>query len=195
MLRFMLSIAAALSLAAPSLALACPAHADGGESACACAHKAENGKKPCCAGEKGEEACACKNKEACAAKNEGKGCACAKGKKEQTAWRDISVDALSEIHASKGKVSVYDVNPAELRAKEGVIPGAILLGSSSEYDVSLLPGDKNEKLVFYCANTRCTASHRAAERALGAGYTDVNVLPAGIKGWKEAGKATSKPQS
>jgi len=30
------------------------------------------------------------------------------------------------------------------------------------------------------------ASHQAAGRAVEAGYTDVNVLSTGIKGWKDA---------
>jgi rhodanese-related sulfurtransferase len=43
---------------------------------------------------------------------------------------------------------------------------------------------------------QCGASHVAAERAIEAGYSDVAVLPDGIKGWKQAGQATTPaPQS
>lgn len=93
------------------------------------------------------------------------------------------------------KVSVIDVNGAETRAKMGVIPGAILLSSSSKYDVKELPADKDAGLVFYCANERCGASKTAASRAIEAGYKDVSILPAGIKGWVAEGYKTETPRS
>jgi rhodanese-related sulfurtransferase len=37
------------------------------------------------------------------------------------------------------------------------------------------------------------ASHEAARRAVGAGYTDVSVMADGISGWAAAGKPTTKP--
>lgn len=93
------------------------------------------------------------------------------------------------------KATPVDANGPQTRDSQGVIPGAVLLTSSSQYDVKELPSDKNAKLVFYCANEKCTASHAAARRALENGYTDVAVLPAGISGWKQAGQPTSKPNS
>ena len=103
---------------------------------------------------------------------------------------------MQEVAAlQKGKAAIFDVNGAGVRTKFGVIPGATLLSSSSQYDLSVLPKNKATKLVFYCANTRCTAAPTAAERAIGAGYTDVNVLHVGIAGWKEAGKKTDAPRS
>lgn len=88
-----------------------------------------------------------------------------------------------------------DANGKETRASQGIIPGAVLLTSSSTYAVSELPADKNAKLVFYCANQKCGASHAAAKRALENGYTNVAVLPEGIAGWKQAGQPTAKPNS
>lgn len=37
------------------------------------------------------------------------------------------------------------------------------------------------------------ASHEAARRAVSAGYTNVEVMSDGIKGWKAAGKEVSYP--
>ncbi len=88
-----------------------------------------------------------------------------------------------------------DANGQATRSSQGVIPGAVLLTSSSEYALSELPANKNGKLVFYCASERCGASHAAAQRAIQAGYTDVTVLPAGITGWKKAGQPTARPNS
>lgn len=93
------------------------------------------------------------------------------------------------------KAVAVDANGQQTRTSQGVIPGAVLLTSSSGYELKELPADKNSKLVFYCANEKCTASHTAARRALENGYTDVAVLPEGISGWKKAGQPTAKPNS
>ncbi|MHB8876052.1 MAG: rhodanese-like domain-containing protein [Myxococcaceae bacterium] len=109
--------------------------------------------------------------------------------------KKITVAELATLREAK-QAKPVDVNGAETRAKFGVIPGAVLLTSSSAFDPAKeLPAAKDSKLVFYCANTRCTASTTAALRALGAGYTDVSILPDGIKGWKDAGKTTELPRS
>ncbi len=88
-----------------------------------------------------------------------------------------------------------DANGEATRTSQGVIPGAVLLTSSTQYAVAELPKDKEARLVFYCANEKCTASYTAAVRALEHGYTNVAVLPAGIFGWRQAGQPTTKPNS
>ena len=88
---------------------------------------------------------------------------------------------------------IYDVNVESTRANVGVIPGAKLLSSSSDFDVKKeLPLDQNKSLVFYCANTQCTASHTAAERAIKFGFKNVSVMVEGIYGWRDAGKPLQK---
>lgn len=87
-------------------------------------------------------------------------------------------------------VAVFDVNGDGVRKEHGKIPTATLLTSSEDYDVAELPAEKDKKLVFYCSNTQCGASKKGASKALAAGYTDVNVLPVGVIGWKEAGHET-----
>ncbi|MBL9037022.1 MAG: rhodanese-like domain-containing protein [Archangium sp.] len=94
------------------------------------------------------------------------------------------------------KATPVDANGKETRSTQGVIPGAVLLTSSSQFDAAKeLPAAKDTKLVFYCANTKCSASDAAAKKAMQAGYTDVAVLREGIAGWKQAGQPTSKPNS
>lgn len=104
--------------------------------------------------------------------------------------RDRSVDEVASLTAAK-KVTVVDVNGAETRAKLGVIPGAVLL-SGTEFATTELPADKTKPVVFYCGSLQCGASHKAASRAASNGWTDVAVLPVGIKGWVDAGKPTQK---
>ena len=100
---------------------------------------------------------------------------------------EVTVDQLALL-LNKKEVTVVDANGTDTRQKQGKIPGAILLSHFEKYDLAELPAAKDTKLVFYCANTHCGASHKGAEKAMLAGYTDVSVLPAGIAGWREAGK-------
>jgi rhodanese-related sulfurtransferase len=126
--------------------------------------------------------------------------ACDADKKEQaaaTTVKSLTIPELTSLQKEK-KATVLDANFEQFRKQNGVIPGAVMLTSFNKYDVAKeLPAAKDSKLVFYCANTQCMASHAAAQRALEAGYTDVNVLPDGLLGWKKAGQptATVTPQS
>jgi len=102
-------------------------------------------------------------------------------------------DLATMIESHDAKLAVYDVNSPKTRKADGVIPGAKLLSSASKFDVKKeMPAQKDAKLVFYCANTECTASHSAAKRAMENGYTDVSVMADGIQGWLKAGKPASK---
>ena len=75
--------------------------------------------------------------------------------------------------------------------------GASFVALSPEHPLAQELAKKDAKLVFYCANTMCGASHGAAAKAVEAGYTDVAVLPDGLMGWKKAGQKTAsfKPNS
>jgi len=112
---------------------------------------------------------------------------------EKDNFKLIHVSDLERLMAAKdAQVYVYDADPPDYRHREGVIPGAKLLPSSDRYDVATeLPADKSAKLVFYCYNLRCMASHAAARRAAKAGYTDVSVMVDGIDGWKKAGMSAA----
>ncbi|MFZ5468861.1 MAG: rhodanese-like domain-containing protein [Myxococcota bacterium] len=113
----------------------------------------------------------------------------------QPAVQTLTVEQLALLQQEK-KASTVDANGEKTRAKHGVIPGAILLTSAVKYDPAKeLPAAKETKLVFYCANEKCSSAKNAAERALEAGYQDVAVLPVGIMGWKSAGKKTDLPRS
>jgi rhodanese-related sulfurtransferase len=101
-------------------------------------------------------------------------------------------DLQSMMDNSSQKLAIFDANSTDTRKTEGLIPGAKPLSSSSHYDVAKeLPQDKSTTLVFYCANTACTASHAAASRAMNAGFKNVSVLADGIQGWKKSGKPVS----
>lgn len=104
-------------------------------------------------------------------------------------FKTLHVEDLDKLLTAKQKVFVYDVNTESTREKVGLIPGAALINDGSDYSVEKsLPKDKKSKLVFYCANTMCTASHTAAEKAISSGYKDVSVMVDGIYGWRDAKK-------
>lgn len=110
--------------------------------------------------------------------------------------KKLSVPELAALRKT-GKPVIFDANSSEFRAKNGVIPGAKLLTGSATYEPAReLPAARDASLVFYCASEKCTASDKAAQRAIEAGYVDVSILPAGLKGWKGAGQPTQAiPQS
>ncbi len=107
--------------------------------------------------------------------------------------KKIAEVTVSDVeHFVKGKsATILDANDDDTRKEYGVVPGALLLASYKEYPLSVLPATKTDKLVFYCGGTQCRASDQAAARAASAGYSDVSVMRAGIRGWKAAWQATS----
>jgi rhodanese-related sulfurtransferase len=109
--------------------------------------------------------------------------------------KSVTVAEVVKLQQSE-KAKAVDANSTDFRAKNGVIPGSIQLTSSTQYDPAAeLPQAKDTKLIFYCASEKCGASHQAAERAIGAGYTNVMVMPEGMNGWKKSGQKTAKPNS
>ena len=105
----------------------------------------------------------------------------------------VAKEAFQKIHIAdlekmmQEGVQVYDANVEGTRRNVGLIHGAHALLSSDNFGPSELPSDKNAPLVFYCANTMCTASHEAAKRALSLGYKHVMVMVDGVYGWRKAG--------
>ena len=114
---------------------------------------------------------------------------------EAKAVPEVTVTQVASFTKDKS-ATIFDANDADTRKEYGVVPGAVLLASHKDYPLSVLPQAKSDKLVFYCGGTQCRASDAAAARAASAGYSDVSVMRAGIRGWKDAGMPTSAaPQS
>ncbi len=106
-----------------------------------------------------------------------------------TEVQEVSVEEVKQLIADKSaKFAIVDANNDGARKDAGTIANAILLTSYNQYALSELPANKATTLVFYCYNSYCQASHAAAERAIGEGYTDVRVMKAGIAGWNKANK-------
>lgn len=108
--------------------------------------------------------------------------------------KEVTVAEVAGFIKAKS-ATIVDANGPDTRASQGVVPGAVLLTSSHDYALDELPSAKDTKLVFYCGGTLCRASDHAAKRASAAGYADVSVMRAGIRGWKQAGEPTETPRS
>ncbi len=66
-------------------------------------------------------------------------------------WKELSIPDSKVAHAAGA--AFFDANTEDFRKKNGKVPGATLLASSSRYDVAAtLPADKNKQLVFYCSS-------------------------------------------
>lgn len=89
-----------------------------------------------------------------------------------------------------GRATAVDANDTDTRRKYGMVPGAVLL-TSKNYALSELPSAKAEPLIFYCGGMQCRASDSAASRAVSAGYANVSIMRAGIRGWIGAGQPTN----
>jgi len=113
---------------------------------------------------------------------------------EEKKIAEVTVTDVQRFVKDKS-ATILDANDGDTRKEYGVVPGAVLL-SGKDYPLSSLPASKTDKLVFYCGGTQCRASDKAAGRAASAGYADVSVMRAGIRGWRDAGQATNPaPQS
>lgn len=105
---------------------------------------------------------------------------------------EVTVEQVDRWRASADtNPVVFDANGKGTRTKIGYVPGAVLLADYRDCSKEL-PEDKDSKLVFYCYNEDCGASHEAAEVAAKHGFKDVNVMTAGIVGWHKAGKPVEK---
>lgn len=100
--------------------------------------------------------------------------------------RPVTVAELAGF-IERNEVTVID-NNGQQRYAAGHIPGARWVGHD-QVTAAVLPTDRAARVVFYCHNEQCTACHTAARQAIGLGYTNVFILPAGIVGWTGAGRA------
>ena len=73
----------------------------------------------------------------------------------------------------------------------GHIPGAVNV-DYEKMTAAMLPGNKDEPLVFYCAGGMCPVGRMAANKASSWGYTNVSVYEGGMKDWQSCGMPVAK---
>ena len=101
--------------------------------------------------------------------------------------KTISPRDLQQL-VDQRQVTTLDVNSPQSWAKARV-PGALNL-DPLQFKEEELPRDKASTLVFYCSNFMCRKAPNAARRAERMGYSNVQVMSAGISGWLAAGLPT-----
>jgi rhodanese-related sulfurtransferase len=97
--------------------------------------------------------------------------------------KTVSPEQLHQLIQRKN-ATVIDVNSRDSWTTARV-PGALNLDPAG-YTDSDLPDDKDSALVFYCSNPLFRKAPSAARRAKKMGYSNVQVMSAGISGWLTA---------
>lgn len=69
----------------------------------------------------------------------------------KASFAEISVADATAMQKS-GNATFFDANTDDFRESNGKVPGAVLLPSSHDYELSLLGQDKDRQLVFYCTS-------------------------------------------
>jgi rhodanese-related sulfurtransferase len=95
---------------------------------------------------------------------------------------EINTGALLEIMTGKRPYHLYDARPVK-RFGNAYIPGARPAHPGDENFLDLLPGDKDELLIFYCGGPTCPYTGTAVDLAQKAGYTNLRGYQAGLPGW------------
>ncbi len=102
--------------------------------------------------------------------------------------RVVSANELKTM-VEQGTVRVYDFRK-KASFVEGHVPGAM---SGAPYyderdttlDTSLLPSDRNDRIVFYSHGTTGWKSYNAAKHARDAGYSNVLWMRGGYSEWAQ----------
>lgn len=64
--------------------------------------------------------------------------------------------------------------------------------AKDQFDLTKLPGDKNQEMIFSCGGPECWKSYKAAYLAVKAGYKRIYWFRGGIKEWSDAGLPVAK---
>lgn len=100
----------------------------------------------------------------------------------------ISSGTLKKMIDDKAELLLIDARRTKDFDKEHIETAISLPATDvNAKTLSEIAPDITQKLIFYCQNLRCQASHIAAGKAIGAGYKYVYVHNAGIDDWKEQG--------
>ena len=124
----------------------------------------------------------------------------------QGGYKLVSLSDVKKMLDAKEAVLLVDTMPSSAY-KNGFIPTAKnfafeakysgdwekdSLGGTQEQFKALLGSDLNAKIVFYCGFNLCARSDNGARWAQQLGYTNVERMPGGINGWKDAGYDVAK---
>lgn len=99
----------------------------------------------------------------------------------------ISVDELAHLIDGGKRPVILDVRPAEARAQDGMIPGAVA-AHPTEIETVLHAYPRDVEIIIYCACPNEATAAIAANHLKRAGYRKIRPLLGGIDAWAGAGR-------
>jgi rhodanese-related sulfurtransferase len=106
----------------------------------------------------------------------------------------ITVDELRDLIDQGRKPLILDVRPKEIRARDGIIPGA-LPAHAEDIDRIATTYAHDTEIVVYCACPNEASSAVAAKRLKQAGFTNIRPLLGGVDAWVGAGQPLQREPS
>lgn len=101
------------------------------------------------------------------------------------------IDSAEDLRLKMSSSDVVVIHALdEENFRKAHIPGARNI-DYEQMKPEMLPPNKAQTLIFYCAGPGCPVSGMAAKKATSWGYSDVWVYKGGIRGWKTAGMEVS----
>jgi membrane protein DedA with SNARE-associated domain/rhodanese-related sulfurtransferase len=98
----------------------------------------------------------------------------------------ITIPELRRVIDDGEEVVIVDVRPKEVRAQDGMIPGAIA-GHPEDIDPIVKHYARDAEIIVYCACPNEEAAAIAAKHLKDAGFKRIRPLLGGIDAWIEAG--------
>jgi rhodanese-related sulfurtransferase len=100
--------------------------------------------------------------------------------------RTIIKSQLKQYLDQKQDLLLIDVLPREMYIKQH-IPGAVNIPIKDNEnflkDVEARVESEDQLIVVYCANIKCDASEKAAQKLESAGFSNVRRFEEGLEGW------------
>jgi len=106
----------------------------------------------------------------------------------------ITVDELRGLIDQGRKPLILDVRPKEIRALDGIIPGAVP-AHAEDIDHLATTYSHDLEIVVYCACPNEASAALAAEHLEQAGFKKIRPLLGGIDAWVEAGQPLQRAPS
>jgi len=106
----------------------------------------------------------------------------------------ITVEELRGLIDAGRKPLILDVRPKEIRARDGIIPGA-LPARPEDIDPFVMTYSHEREIVVYCACPNEVSAAVAVKHLKQAGFKNIRPLLGGIDAWVQAGQPLERPRS
>jgi membrane protein DedA with SNARE-associated domain/rhodanese-related sulfurtransferase len=98
----------------------------------------------------------------------------------------ITVAELAQMIDGGEKPVIFDIRPADMRLRDGIIPGA-RVAHPSDIETALKEFPRDAEIVVYCSCPNEASAALAAQHLKRAGFKTIRPLLGGIEAWEKAG--------